>query len=1074
MVDFLITVIALLFGWAVMSSKMRKIEERLERETEKRTTAEEAMAVLTHRIYALEQSAQTLPVAVMERPEPVVELKPAPLPASTPVFAVITPPPLPEPAPESTPMFASVEPPPIPVAPGPGWRERLRAKVGDQEWEALVGGNWLNKLGVLLLVVGVALLVGYEFTRVGPVGRVAIGLGVSFTMLIAGVLVERKPLYAIFGRGLIGGGWATLYFTTYAMHAVEAAKVIENPYLGSALLLIVACGMILHSLRYRSQTVSGLAYFIAFATLGLSKSTPFSVLALIPLAASLLVLAHRFDWFKMAVFGVFATYATCASRPDAGAPLATTQALFASYWLLFEAFDLLRLRRRVRGYTVESLILPMNAIGFLGLSAVKWYRSSPAHFYVFLAACGALYLVSAVIRALLGPPVENESTLDGMASGGYQGPITVSAALAMLSIFRRAPGIWIDAGLLLEGELLFLAGVRFGQTYLRQLASAVFTSLLARLLGTDVPAGDATLVIAKRAWMSWSPVAIVTAAVFYANRAMRVAEGAVYSSVAAALISLMLAFECPQQYLGVAWLTFAALLFELGFRARKPEFLFQSYAVGTLGTGAGLLFAAFPGSPDWQHEWLPIAIAAAIHYAITLRIRFGERGRVPEMVTWITSGSATAFLMVLAWKVVPGDYLGLTWLILGAALFELGIRKLPEQLRWFSYAASALGLARLVYFDVVLVHKGDARAEAISLGVAALVCSAMSARFFRPATDRIPDREREWARDLDCAAGTLFLMSLAWLELPSAVVALAWGILSLAILEIGFQYSLSRFRLIGNVASAAAFGRLFLANFTNLGSTLRISHRMLTVLPVVGSQYFIWRRYRDSDARPLERSFARAYLYAPAILMVVLMRFELGRSLAVVGWALFCVVLFRTGMVAKVADLRWQSYAIALLAFWRCWNTNFYIPESLAGIRGRVLAGALVTASFYAAQLLAPRTSGDGARGLLDRHSRIFFSLLASTLLAVLLFYEVSGGVLTMAWGVEALALLGAGFPLRDRVQRLSGLFLFMVCVLKLFLYDLRQLETINRILSFIVLGLILVSVSWIYTRFRDRIQRYL
>jgi hypothetical protein len=28
--------------------------------------------------------------------------------------------------------------------------------------------------------------------------------------------------------------------------------------------------------------------------------------------------------------------------------------------------------------------------------------------------------------------------------------------------------------------------------------------------------------------------------------------------------------------------------------------------------------------------------------------------------------------------------------------------------------------------------------------------------------------------------------------------------------------------------------------------------------------------------------------------------------------------------------------------------------------------------------------------------------------------------------------------------------------------------------LSFIVLGLILVGVSWMYTRFRDRIQRYL
>jgi uncharacterized membrane protein len=49
-----------------------------------------------------------------------------------------------------------------------------------------------------------------------------------------------------------------------------------------------------------------------------------------------------------------------------------------------------------------------------------------------------------------------------------------------------------------------------------------------------------------------------------------------------------------------------------------------------------------------------------------------------------------------------------------------------------------------------------------------------------------------------------------------------------------------------------------------------------------------------------------------------------------------------------------------------------------------------------------------------------------------------------------------------------------MICVIKLFLYDLRKLETVTRILSFILLGLILVVVSWMYTRFRDRIQRYL
>src|SRR5262249_28298515 len=101
-------------------------------------------------------------------------------------------------------------------------------------------------------------------------------------------------------------------------------------------------------------------------------------------------------------------------------------------------------------------------------------------------------------------------------------------------------------------------------------------------------------------------------------------------------------------------------------------------------------------------------------------------------------------------------------------------------------------------------------------------------------------------------------------------------------------------------------------------------------------------------------------------------------------------------------------------------------------------------------------------------------SVLATLLLTGLLYHEVSGSLLTVAWSLEGVVLMIAGFPLRDRILRLSGLALFLICILKLFLYDLRQLETGYRILSFIALGVILMAVSWIYTRFRDRIQQYL
>jgi uncharacterized membrane protein len=148
--------------------------------------------------------------------------------------------------------------------------------------------------------------------------------------------------------------------------------------------------------------------------------------------------------------------------------------------------------------------------------------------------------------------------------------------------------------------------------------------------------------------------------------------------------------------------------------------------------------------------------------------------------------------------------------------------------------------------------------------------------------------------------------------------------------------------------------------------------------------------------------------------------------------------------------------------FFRLFMVNFV---STAAAPERVAASAAAIACLFAAQLILPRAPG---------YARLYYSLLATALTTVLLFQEVSGRMLTVAWGMEGVAWLAAGFPLRDRTLRLSGLALFLVCIGKLFFFDLRQLETLYRILSFFVLGVILVAVSWVYTRFRERIQRYL
>ena len=202
----------------------------------------------------------------------------------------------------------------------------------------------------------------------------------------------------------------------------------------------------------------------------------------------------------------------------------------------------------------------------------------------------------------------------------------------------------------------------------------------------------------------------------------------------------------------------------------------------------------------------------------------------------------------------------------------------------------------------------------------------------------------------------------------------------------------------------------------------------------------------------------------------VLMRFELGRSLAVVGWALLPgVVSDGTGFADRrppLAELRHRSPRVLE-------KLEYELLYSRKP--GRDAAGACSPVPSSSPASTGPADGAaepaEGTLGFIDRHARTFYSLLASVLLAAMLFYEVSGGVLTVAWGVEALAYWERVFRCGTGCSGFRVCSCFLICVLKLFLYDLRQLETINRILSFIVLGLILVSVSWIYTRFRTALN---
>ena len=882
--------------------------------------------------------------------------------------------------------------------------------TSDEEGlESVIGGSWLNKIGVLLLVVGSALFVGYSLTKLGPVGRLAIGFAVSVGMLGIGSVVQRKVGFRTFSYGLIAGGWAGLYFVTYAMHGLEASRILENPAIAFLLLFAVAAGMIAHSLYYRMEVVTGLAYFFGFFAIAISPATLFSAVASVLLAATLLVVAFRYSWDRLAVFGIVCTYGVFAIRYTevlAGSRIwldfTTGHLVIAFCWLLFECFDIASVAKGGREIRVGRSLMPLNACGLIGLSIMQW-GDNFGTLYLLFGVTAVAYLVSSILRAMLRPVSTfgaDTQPFERLVLGGYEAAITISTALCAIAIWQRYSdaGWRLNVAWLMEGEFLFLAGILLGQSFLRGLSTPVFFLVLTRFVTCDLMTWTHTTRLSTLDLMEWTPLAILLAAIFYFNRMVlwRWKESELlvvergYSFAATGLLTLVIGGEIwvkhnnlHPEYLGIAWLAFAFLLMEVAFRTRLVEFFVQSCVIGLLGIVLLFGLNGFLIYPDTLPEtterlWVWLAPAAVILY--------------------VTSS-----------------------------------RMLREPL----LTSQSNGLTTLSSF---------ARAAASGMSL-------------------------------------LFL----WHALPAPLVAVGWGVFALLLIEMGFHWVRSDLRWHGYVASVLMLGRIFFANLVNPGVTAGISHRLLTVGPIVVFCYYLASRL--SDAREQHRLSAtepwlgRLYLYAAALVLVVLMRFELGRVLAVLGWAVLGVVLLYLGLRFKNADLRWQSYLIAILTFGRSWTTNFHVPEETSGFFGPVVTGTLVIGCLYVCQLLSPRIEAQFKSGQnpaydplrwMDAKARVLYCLLATVLLGVLLFYEMPGRFLTAAWGIEGAILLAIGFFLHDRVFRLTGLAVLGVCLPKLFLYDLRHMETPYRIFSFILLGLLLIAVSWVYTRFKSQLKAYL
>lgn len=385
-------------------------------------------------------------------------------------------PPVPEPpaaetqAPESEPPAdiapSVVPPPPRPPVKVPAEalaRERAEApepppvKRPRMSLEQRVGTSWLNKIGIVVMVLAAVFFFQYAVEQgwLSPWVRVLLVALAGALMLGAGEWTLRKQM-RIFAAGVTGGGIALLYAAAFAA-SPKFYGLVSTPIAFALMCLVTAIGVAL-SLRSgmvttailvqigayltpmllrtgRDEQVVLMGYVIAISAgfLVVAAAKRWSSLPPIAMVGSLLlfagwfakyyasahtgVMTATFAWALFALFAAFAVYASATGRthryaaialPAAAAPAMVLLHLLQgsdllpkavlAQWLVLDAIVLgLCFWRRWRWLRLATLAWTTVAVAILAI--LEWTAMGEASWCAWSWVLLAVFLVDALARA---------------------------------------------------------------------------------------------------------------------------------------------------------------------------------------------------------------------------------------------------------------------------------------------------------------------------------------------------------------------------------------------------------------------------------------------------------------------------------------------------------------------------------------------------------------------------------------------------------------------------------------------------------------------------------------------------
>ncbi|WP_379093114.1 DUF2339 domain-containing protein [Pedobacter sp. UC225_65] len=172
-----------------------------------------------------------------------------------------------------------------------------RENLGKSDFEKFIGENLINKIGILILIIGVAIGAKYaiDHEMISPLTRIILGYAMGTGLMAFAIKLKTK--YESFSAVLLSGAIAILYFITYAAYAYYA---LIPQFLTFGLMVVFTSFTVVAAIKYNQQVIAHIGLVGAYAVPFLLSDGSGKVVILFSYMAiintGILVLAFKKYW----------------------------------------------------------------------------------------------------------------------------------------------------------------------------------------------------------------------------------------------------------------------------------------------------------------------------------------------------------------------------------------------------------------------------------------------------------------------------------------------------------------------------------------------------------------------------------------------------------------------------------------------------------------------------------------------------------------------------------------------------------------------------------------------------------